>query len=91
MIKSQLGLLQEGLIFGRLVGQIRNSITPGQSGYVRDVGDAHLLLQLIMAESIGLAKPCWVVFGDLQKAFPRTWRQAMLEQLWDKAGVRDGM
>ena len=44
MIKSQMGLLQEGLLFNRLSSQVRSSITPGQSGYIRDVGHAHLLL-----------------------------------------------
>ena len=43
MIKSQLGLLQEGILFQRISGSIRASSTPGQSGCIRDAGDAHLI------------------------------------------------
>jgi hypothetical protein len=91
MVKCQMGLLQEALVFERIVAKVRATVTPGQSGYCRDVGDAHLLLHELMAEAIGLGKPLWVVFGDLEKAFPRTWRQLMLHELSKSAGIRDGM
>ena len=91
MVKAQMGLLQEGIIFRRLRYRVRASITPGQSGYVRDVGDAHLLLHECTAEAIGLNKPLWAVFGDLEQAFPRMWRQCMLRELKLSVGIRDGM
>ncbi len=91
MVKSQLGLLQEDLVHARLSSQVKGSITAGQSGYIRDVGDAHLLLHECMAEAIAVHKPIWAVFGDLQKAFPRTWREAMLLELATTARVQDGI
>ena len=90
MIEAQLGLLQEGILFNSVVGKIRSTVTPGQSGHSRDVGDAHLLLDTLVAEAKGLRKPLWAFFGDLEKAFPRTWRQAVLQQLCDGAHIKDG-
>ena len=91
MVKCQLGLLQEGIVFARTSVQVRSSITPGQSGYMRDVADAHLLLHELVAERCALLLCLWAYFGDLEKAFPRTWRCSLLQQLHDKAGLRDGM
>eukprot|EP00959_Pyramimonas_sp_CCMP1952_P156556 3274147-Pyramimonas_sp.AAC.1 len=75
MIKAQLGLLQEGVLCNRLRPIVRAAITPGQSGYIRDTGDAHLLLHELVAEAEHHGRPLIALFGDLQKAFPRTWRQ----------------
>ena len=91
MVKSQMGLLQEGVIFHRVAPKVRATVTPGQSGYSRDVADAQLLLHELMAERKGLGLPLWSIFGDLEKAFPRTWRQGMLKQLREKALLTDGM
>ena len=90
MVKSQLGLLQEGVLFIRLRDIVRIKITPGQSGYLRDVADAHLLLHELSAAAIQDGRPLCAIFGDLQKAFPRTWRQGLLCSLHARAGIRDG-
>ena len=90
MVRAQLGLLQEGLLFQRLQGPLRDRITQGQSGYIRDVGDAHLLLHELTAAAIQARKTIIAVFGDLQKAFPRTWREGLLLNLHEFGGVRDG-
>ena len=57
---TQLGLFQEGILFGRLKEPIRSYLTPGQSGYVRDVSDAHLLLHELQASVIGSGRCLWM-------------------------------
>ena len=63
----------------------------GHSGYMRDVADTHLLLHEVVAERRELGCSLWVCFGDLEKAFPKTWRAVMLKNLEQDAGMCDGM
>ena len=91
MIKCAFGLLQEGLVFQRLKSPIRSCISGGQSGYIRDVGDAHLLLHEVTSIFHATLRNLWCVMGDFKKAFPRTWRTHLLSQLMDTARIRDGM
>ena len=91
MVKAQLGLIQESVVHRRLFGHLQDSVLPGQSGYVRDVGDAHLALHELAAAAAAQGRPLWVIFSDLQKAFPRTWREGLLHRLREQAGVSDGM
>ena len=90
VIKSQFGLLQEDLAFHRLRDCIRERVSQGQSGCIRDVGDAHLLLHEIMAVAVHDRRVVCAIHGDLQKAFPRTWRQSLLHSLSTTGGVQDG-
>ena len=75
MVRSQIGLLQEALVFEKLRDKIKAMVTPRQSGYSRDGQDAHFLLHELMAEACGSCKTLWVVFGEMKEAFPRIWRQ----------------
>jgi hypothetical protein len=63
---------------------------PGQSGYIRDVGDAHLLLHEITASRRFIGLPTIQIMADVAKAFPRTWRQDFLLSLMKAGGIRDG-
>jgi len=89
-VMVQLGLLQEGLLSKRLAIHVRLCISPGQSRYSRDVGDAQLLLGGVLAILQTQKRSAWCIFGDLWKAFPRTWRQRLLHLCHARAGISDG-
>ena len=87
-VKTQLGLMQEALLTQRWLSTVRNHIQPCQSGYIRSIDDAHLLLHEACAEAMFQHRPLWFVMGDFQKAFPRVCRQDLLCALADGPGVR---
>jgi hypothetical protein len=88
-VQTQLGLLQEGIIFCRVKLHVRRYICVGQSGYVRDVGDAHLLVHELAASAEQGGRSLWCFLGDLWKAFARTWRAGLLHCL-GSTGLRGG-
>ena len=90
MVKSQFGLLQESILCQRGKAKVQLSVLPGQSGYVRDVGDAHLLLHELASQAVFQGRALWAVSGDLQKAFPRVWREGLLHRVFTHVGLRDG-
>ena len=81
MVKSQLGLLQEGLLSTRLAPTVRAYLSDYQGGYVRGVEDAHLLFHDLCAwvHSVGLV--IWALLGDFKGAFPHVWRADLLALL----------
>ena len=85
MVRSQLGLLQEGIVTNRIAQHVRASLTEGQSGFVRGCEDPQLLLHEIMADALSLGLCLWMLMGDFQKAFPKTWRHDLLSII----GARD--
>lgn len=82
-VKVQLGLMQEALLTQRWLTATRRFIQPCQSGYIRGVDDAHLLLHEVSAEALHQHRPLWFVLGDFQKAFPRVCRHDLLCALAD--------
>ena len=90
-VREQLALLQEGVVSQRLRGPLRVSVPPGQSGYVRDVADAHLLLHEVVTIRLRQGLPTFQVPGDVAKAFPRTCWVGFLMAQQDHAGVRGGI
>ena len=89
-VKCQQGLMQEGLLTQRLLSDVRADLVKGQSGYWRGVDAPHLLLHEICACSLNLSLCLWLVFGDFVKAFPKTWRDALLCLLHDGPFVKAG-
>ena len=77
-VKVQMGLMQEALLTQRWLSRTRQHTLPCQSGYVRGVEDAHLLLHEICAEAILQRRALWFVMGDFRKAFPNVCREDLL-------------
>ena len=63
-VKTQLGLMQEALLAQCWLSTVRNHIQPCQSGYIRSIDDAHLLLHEACAEAMFQHRPLWFVMGD---------------------------
>eukprot|EP00959_Pyramimonas_sp_CCMP1952_P154404 3230247-Pyramimonas_sp.AAC.1 len=59
MVKTQFGFLQESLPCQRARSLVFLSLLPGQSGYVRDVGDAHLFLHEVGAQAQEQGRALW--------------------------------
>ena len=89
-VETQMGLLQELLIFNRAVHCVRAYLSSFQSGYIRDVGDAHLVLHEVLSAVISDDRCAWGFMGDLWKAFPHTWRQSLVKLLHDGPQIRGG-
>ena len=89
-VRSQMGLLQEAVLINRIKPCLLQNLEPGQSGYVRDVSDAQLLLHDLTAARRASGLPILTVMGDLARAFPRTWRDDFLTQVCCQAGVNGG-
>ena len=70
--------------------KVRNFVLPCQSGYVRDCGDAHLLVHELTASARDQSRPLWCVTADIWKAFPRTWRADFLDLLMRGPGIGHG-
>ena len=83
--------LQEGVVHLRLHSTLRSRVLLGQSGYIRDVADVHLLLHKIVSIRIQLGLCTHQVPGDVAKAFPRACRIDFLLAQCDYAGVGYGM
>lgn len=90
MVKSQMGLLQEGLLTQRLTLPLRSALTPGQSGYARGVEDPHLLLHELVTESLAAHRCLWHLPADSVKAFPNTLREDLLVRLARNAKASAG-
>ena len=86
-IKAQMGLLQEALLTQRWLGTVRQYVLPCQSGFVRGVEDAWLLLHETSAEAMSQGRPLWTVMGDFRKAFPSVIRQDLLHSLAVGPGI----
>ena len=86
-IKAQMGLIQEALLTKRWSCNVRNHVLPCQSGFVRGVEDAWLLLHETCAEAMEQKRPLWLVMGDFEKAFPSVIRQDLLQNLADGPGL----
>ena len=82
-VKVQMGLLQEALLTQRWLTRTCAHIQPCQSGYVRGVEDAHLLLHEVSAEAIYQQRALWTVMGDFRKAFPSVCREDLVCTLAD--------
>ena len=89
-VRSQIALLHESVFINRLRPLLTNALVPGQSGYVRDVSDAHLLLHEVVTTRLNMGLPTLPVFGDLAKAFPRTWRDDFLTQISLQSNLQHG-
>ena len=89
-ICSQFGLLQESIVVERVKPTVRPYVLQCQSGYVRDVADAHLLGHEFIAAALGQGRPLWCVPADVWKAFPRMWREDFMDLLMTGPRVRDG-
>ena len=87
-VRSQMGLLQEGLFSLSCKAQIVGSLTRGQSGYIRDVADAHLLLDGILSYRRQFKLPLYMLLGDFVKAFPRVLRDDLFLLLNRQTGMR---
>jgi hypothetical protein len=77
-VRSQMGLLQEGVWSNRLRPSIWQQLHPCQSGYQRAVDDAWLVLFELAAVLRAAGRSLYIIMGDFEKAFPRTWRQDLL-------------
>ena len=86
-VKSQMGLLQEGVLMHELRPTIQAAVSDNQSGYVRDCGDPVLSLHLIFQMRAALSLPWWICLGDFQSAFPKVWREDLLCLLNKQAGL----
>ena len=89
-VRPQMGLLQEAVLINRIKPCCLQGIEPGQSGCVRDVSDAQLLLHELTAARRASGLPILTVMGDLARAFPRTWRDDFLTQVCFQAGLDGG-
>ena len=89
-IRVQMGLLQEAVLAARIKPSICRALVAGQSGYVRDVADPHLILHELMATALQLGRPIFLVLGDFQQAFPNTWREVLLMLLQQNVHVDGG-
>ena len=88
-IRSQMGLLQEGLLSDTCGDTIRAGVHEGQSGYSRDVSDPQLLLAELTAIFDLEGRFLLIVMADFRKAFPRVWRPDLLTQIFG-AGIGGG-
>ena len=89
-IKSQLALLQEGVMRLRWNPACRKSLTQGQSGYMFGVEEAQFLLHEIAAIACAKQLALWVVLGDFRKAFPNVWREQLVCLSRDQVGFDGG-
>ena len=69
-VGTQFGLLQECIVFGRTRAVVRAYLSPYQSGYVRDVADAHLVLHEFLAEVVHSGRCAWGFFGRPLEGLP---------------------
>ena len=90
-IMQQHGLLQEHILAARVIDQMRASISMYQSGYMSDVSDPKLCLHELAAQYKAANRVLLAILGDLIKAFPRAWRDLLLERIHTVGGFRDGM
>ena len=86
-----MGLLQEGLVAGRLKHVIFDYLRPCQSGYCKGIEDPHLVMHELCSIAGATKRALWFVLGDFRKAFPRVWRELLLSLLEAGQRIRGGM
>ena len=89
-IRAQVGLVQECILTHRVRSTLHANIIPGQSGYIRDASDAHLLLHEIIALRHDTGLPTIPLLGDVARAFPRTWREDFFNEICISAKLTHG-
>ncbi|CAE7431354.1 unnamed protein product, partial [Symbiodinium sp. CCMP2456] len=78
-VRSQMGLLQEGVLALRLRPAIWSHLLEGQSGYIRSSEDPVLALTELRQLAVASQHRCvFVLMGDFEKAFPSCWRNDIL-------------
>ena len=86
-----MGLLQEGLVAVTLKPVIADFIHKCQSGYIRGIQDPHLVLHELCSLAGAIHRAVWLTMGDFRKAFPRVWRELLLQLLHKEVGIGGGM
>ena len=84
------GLLQEHILFSKVAARVQGAISCFQSGFMRDVADPHFSFHEICSIFLERKQPLLAFFADLVKAFPRSWRASLTENLHSRAGLRGG-
>ena len=69
---------------------MRSALTPGQSGYERDVEDPIFLLHEVCVSRLAANLPTWILMGGLKEAFPKVWREDLLVQICINGLIKDG-
>ena len=77
-VKSQMGLLQEGVLALGLRPRVWGYLEEGQSGYLRSSDDPLLVLAELNCISAEQHRRIFANLGDFQKAFPSSWREDLL-------------
>ena len=90
-IRSQMGLLQEGLLAIHLRPAIWGSLCEGQSGYMRSTDDPLMVLHDLSMDALSCGRCFFAVLGDFEKAFPSTWREDILCLAAKCPGVAGGV
>ena len=85
-----MGLLQEGLLAGRIPPSVRRGLRTAQSGFVRGTEDPQLVIHEISAAALPQGLCIWMFLGDFIKAFPKTWRGLLVVLLAERGGVAGG-
>jgi hypothetical protein len=80
LIKAQQGLLQEHILFSRGRDGLWDSLQPEQSGYRYSTDNPHLVAHELLADRQAQGLPTTLLPADMKKAFPRTWREALLDE-----------
>ena len=89
-VMSQHGLLQESILSARVKPRLVASLLPGQSGYIRDAGDAVLFFNELTADYKAHRRCLIAVPADLVRAFPRSWREALIAMTSSVAEINAG-
>ena len=87
-VRSQMGLLQEGVLAQRLRPEVWKTLHPCQSGYQPGVGDARLVLNELVASYLSAGRCLFIIMGDFKKAFRRTWRKDLLEIIGKRFNIQ---
>ena len=90
-VKVQLGLLQEALLAARVKPTLFEFLHPCQSGYCKAVDVPHLVLHELCSMARQQNRVIWLVMGDFKKAFPRVWRELLLDLLGSGPRLHNGI
>ena len=78
-VRSQMGLLQEGVLALQLRPAIWSHLLEGQSGYIRSSDDPVFALSELRQLAVASQNRCvFALMGDFQKAFPSCWRDDII-------------
>ena len=79
-VRSQMGLLQEGVLALQLRPAVWSHLLEGQSGYIRSSDDPVLALSELRQLAVASQNRCiFALMGDFQKAFPSCWRDDIIQ------------